>query len=187
LRAGAEVKRPLYLQRRLDCSGLGGCERLHSRYIVRWEMRERMVEQHIEIILQRARESHPRVHPRIISDTGPQFMAKDFKEYIRLMGMTHVRSSPSYPQSNGKLERWHKSLKSECIGPNSPVSLADARSLAESSVSEYNNERRHSAIGYMTPRDKLEGRAEEVFAARREDLETAAKARSDAYERQRQA
>ena len=54
--------------------------------------------------LQRARERYPEATPRIISDNGPQFIAKDFKEFIRLVGMTHVRTSPYYPQSNGKLE-----------------------------------------------------------------------------------
>jgi len=44
-------------------------------------------------------------------------LARDFKEFIRICGMTHVRTSPFYPQSNGKLERWHQSLKSECIRP----------------------------------------------------------------------
>jgi len=42
----------------------------------------------------------------MISDNGPQFIAKDFKEFIRVTGITHVRTSPYYPQSNGKLERW---------------------------------------------------------------------------------
>src|SRR6266567_4965404 len=79
-----------------------------------------MKEADIEIILQRAKENYPEVKPRIISDNGPQFMARDFKEFIRISGMTHVRTSPFYPQSNGKLERWHKSLKSECIRPLTP-------------------------------------------------------------------
>ena len=69
--------------------------------------------------------------PRIISDNGSQFIAKDFKEFIRISGMTHVRTSPYYPQSNGKIERWHKSLKNECIRPGTPLSLADARRLVE--------------------------------------------------------
>ncbi len=159
------------------CAVLDG----YSRYIVHWEIRERMLEQDIEIILQRARERCPKARPRIISDNGPQFIAKDFKEYIRLMGMTHVRTSPFYPQSNGKLERWHKSIKTECIRPKSPVSLQDAQDLVESYVSEYNNERLHSAIGYIAPRDKLEGRAEAIFAERRQKLDAAAKARSEAY------
>lgn len=159
----------------------------YSRYIVHWEIREQMLEQDIEIILERARERYPEVRPRIISDNGPQFIAKDFKEYIRLMGMTHVRTSPFYPQSNGKLERWHKSLKTECIRPKSPVSLTDAQQLVESYVNEYNNQRLHSAIGYITPRDKLEGRADAIFAERRQKLETAAEARSQVYQQEARA
>jgi transposase InsO family protein len=84
---------------------------------VNWDVRESMTEAEIEIILERAKELHPEARPRIISDNGPQFMAKDFKEFIRLSGMTHVRTSPYYPQSNGRIERWHKSLKGECIRP----------------------------------------------------------------------
>jgi putative transposase len=85
-----------------------------------------MTEANIEIILQAAKEKHPEARPRIISDNGPQFIAKDFKEFIRISGMTHVRTSPYYPQSNGKIERWHKSLKGECIRPEGL--LADAQS-----------------------------------------------------------
>ena len=87
---------------------------LFSRAIMHWDLRESMTEAEIEVILQRAREKYPEAKPRIIFDNGPQFIARDFKEFIRIAGMTHVRTSPYYPQSNGKLERWHKSLKSEC-------------------------------------------------------------------------
>ncbi len=90
------------------CSVLDG----YSRFIVHWDMRESMREADIEIILERAKEKYPEARPRIISDNGPQFIARDFKEFIRISGMTHVRTSPYYPQSNGKIERWHKSLKS---------------------------------------------------------------------------
>ena len=81
--------------------------------LVHWELRESMTEQDVEIVLQRARECFPEETPRIITDNGPQFIAKDFKEFIRISGMTHVRTSPYYPQSNGKIERWHGSLKHE--------------------------------------------------------------------------
>jgi putative transposase len=100
-----------------------------SRYIVHWDLRERMTEADIEIILERAKERYPEARPRIISDNGPQFSAKDFKEFIRISGMTHVSTSLFYPQSNGKIERWHKSLKGECIRPGTPLSLDDARGL----------------------------------------------------------
>jgi len=99
----------------------------YSRYVVHWVIRETMTEADIEIVLQRAREKFLEAKPRIISDNGPQFVAKNFKEYIRLCGMTHVRTAPYYPQSNGKIERWNKSLKSECIRPGTPLSVVDAR------------------------------------------------------------
>ena len=83
----------------------------------------------METILQRARECHPDVTPRIITDNGPQFIARDFQQFIRLTGMTHVKTSPYYPQSNGKIERWHKTLKGECIRPQTPLSLEDARRI----------------------------------------------------------
>ncbi len=144
------------------CSLLDGC----SRYIVHWEIRESMKEAEIEIILQRAREKFPQAYPRIISDNGPQFIAKDFKTFIRICGMTHVRTSPYYPQSNGKLERWHKSLKSECIRPGTPLSLEDTRRLVADYVAYYNTVRLHSAIAYVAPKDKLEGRESAIFSER---------------------
>lgn len=148
-----------------------------SRFIVHWEIRAQMTEADVEIVLQRAREAFPEARPRIISDNGPQFIARDFKEFIRLMGMTHVRTSPFYPQSNGKLERWHKSLKGEAIRPKTPLSLEDAKRVVSTYVEEYNTSRLHSAIGYITPKDKLQGRAELIFAERDRKLEAARQAR----------
>jgi putative transposase len=144
------------------CSLLDG----YSRFIVHWEIRETMKEQEVETIVQRAREKFPGANPRIISDNGPQFIAKDFKEFIRICGMTHVRTSVYYPQSNGKLERYHRTIKSECIRTQTPLSLEDARRLVAQYVDHYNTVRLHSAIGYVTPQDKLLGRAEEIFEAR---------------------
>ena len=131
-----------------------------------------MTEADIEIILERAKERYPGVRPRVISDNGPQFIAKDFKEFIRLSGMTHVRTSP-YPQSNGKVERWHKSLKSECIRPGTPLTREDARRLIQTYMDHYNTVRLHSAIGHVTPLDRLAGRAAEIHAAHDRELEQA--------------
>ena len=116
-------------------------------------MRESMTEGEIEIILEGAKERHPGAKPRIISDNGPQFIARDFKEFVRISGMTHVRSSPYYPQSNGKIERWHKSLKGECIRPGTPLTPEDARRLIKDYVDHYNTVRLHSAIGFVAPAD----------------------------------
>ena len=80
--------------------------------------------------------------------------------------MTHVRTSPYYPQSNGKIERWHGSLKRECIRPKTPLSLDQARRIVAGYVEHYNTRRLHSAIGYVTPKNKLEGREKAIFAER---------------------
>jgi len=158
------------------CSVLDG----FSRYLVAWDLRESMTEQHVEIVLQRAHERFPEARPRIISDNGPQFIAKDFKQFVRLNGMTPVRTSPYYPQSNGKLERWHQSAKTECIRPQTPQSLEDALRIVTKYVEQYNTVRLHSAIGYVTPQDKLEGRAEQIQAARDAKLEAARQTRRTA-------
>lgn len=144
-----------------------------SRFLVHWELRESMTEEDMEIIVQRALEKHPDAKPRIITDNGPQFVARDFKEFIRLVGATHVRTSPYYPQSNGKLERWHGSLKRECIRPTCPASPEEARQRIASFVTHYNEIRLHSAIGYLTPADKLAGRGEMILAERDRKLEEA--------------
>jgi transposase InsO family protein len=136
-----------------------------------------MTEAGIEIILQGATELYPEARPRIIPDNGPQFITKDFKEFIRISGMTHVRTSLFYPQSNGKIERWHKSLKGECIRPGTPLSLDDARLLVSGYVDHYNNVRLNSATGYITPKDILAGRQQEIHARRDRKLEAARKQR----------
>jgi putative transposase len=157
------------------CSILDG----YSRYIVHHEIREQMTEQDVEIIVQRALEAFPDARPRIISDNGPQFVAKDFKAFIRIKGMDHVRTSPYYPQSNGKLERWHKSLKSECIRPKTPLNVEEARRLVSAYVDDYNQRRLHSAIDYVTPADKLAGKALAILANRDRKLAEARERRAE--------
>ncbi len=151
------------------CSVLDG----YSRLIVHWEIREKMRERDVEIVLQRAREKYPEARARVISDNGPQFVARDFKEFIRVTGMSHVRTSPYYPQSNGKVERWHRTLKADAIRPGTPLNIEDARRLVARFVEFYNTVRLHSAIGYITPLDKLNGREAIIFAERDRKLEQA--------------
>jgi putative transposase len=116
---------------------------------------------------------HPSESPRVISDNGPQFIAKDFKEFIRVTGMTHVRTAPFYPQSNGKLERYHKTIKADAIRPGQPSSLDEARALVARFVEHYNTVRLHSAIGYIAPADFLAGRGPAIWTERDRRLEAA--------------
>jgi len=149
----------------------------YSRYIIHWEIRATMTEADVETVLQRAREKFPKARPRIITDNGPQFIARDFKQFLRLCGLQHVRTSPYYPQSNGKIERWHQTLKQECLRPGSPLSPTDAQRIVAAFVQQYNHQRLHSAIGYITPADKLNHRETEIFDQRRQKLAQAAEQR----------
>lgn len=157
------------------CAVLDGC----SRAVVHWEIRESMKESDVELVLLKALEkAPPGVKPRVISDNGPQFIARDFKEFIRLAGMTHVRTAPFYPQSNGKIERWHKTLKGDAIRPASPQSREEAERIVAAFVEHYNGVRLHSAIGYITPNDMLAGRQKEIHETRDQKLAVAREQRA---------
>ena len=157
------------------CSVLDG----FSRTIVHWDIRESMKEPDVELIVQKALECFPGQKPQLISDNGPQFIARDFKEFIRLAGMTHVRTSPYYPQSNGKQERMQGSLKRECIRERCPRTVEEAKRFVGEYVEHYNTRRLHSAIGYVTPRDMLEGRQSQIHAERDRKLEIARQTRRE--------
>jgi transposase InsO family protein len=121
-----------------------------SRFIVAWDLKISMTEVEVEIVIQKGREAFPAASPRIISDNGPQFISKEFKEFIRTTGMTHIRTSPYYPQSNGKMERWNKSYKEECVRPQTPLTHEDGVRITGRYIDYYNNERLHSALGYVS-------------------------------------
>jgi putative transposase len=159
------------------CSILDG----FSRAIVHWEIREAMREAEVEIIVQRGRERFPGHKTRIISDNGPQFIARDFKTFVREVGLEHVRTSPHFPQSNGKNERFYQTLKGEAIRPQTPLSLQDARRVVERFVRYYDEVRLHSSTGYITPLDMMAGRADEIHEARDRKLEAARERRRSAH------
>lgn len=163
------------------CAVLDGC----SRYLVHWEIQESMTEADVELVLERAREKFPGVTPRVISDNGPQFIAKDFKLYIRLVGMTHVRTAPYYPQSNGKLERWNRTAKFQ-LRLTPPASLEEARAIVRRFVEHYNAHRLHSAIRYITPLDRLNGQQDVIWTTRKRKLAEARERRAQRQQDARQ-
>ena len=121
-----------------------------------------MKEADVERLVERARELHPGVTPRIISDNGPQFVAGDFKPYIGLTGMTHVRTAPHHPQPKGKIERWHRTLNTDAVRPTAPGPLDEAHRVVAASAEHYNTRRFHSVIDDVTPADRLEGHQETI-------------------------
>lgn len=144
-----------------------------SRYIVHSELRVHMEEFDVEIVLQRALEKYPGMKPRIISDNGSQFVARDFKVFLGEKELTHVRTSVRYPQSNGKIESFHKTIKRECVRKKSLLDLKDARKIINEYIEDYNCVRLHSSINYLTPKDVLEGHREKRLQEREEKLRRA--------------
>jgi len=138
-----------------------------------------MQEFDIEITIQRALEKYPGYKPRIISDNGPQFISKDFAEYLKFVGLQHIRTSIAYPQSNGKIERYHRTVHEECLMKTSLINLDDARKQIASYIDYYNTERLHSSLFYLTPEDFLLGRVEIKLNEREKKLKQARKNRTE--------
>ncbi len=95
------------------------------------------------------------------------------REFIRLWQTTHVFCSPHYPQSNGKLKRFHRTLKKNAIRPLTPLDLADAKRITGDFINYYNSTRLHSAIGFIARFDRLNARHQAIHAARYKKLEDA--------------
>ena len=113
---------------------------------------------------------------RLISDNGKQFTGKEFANMIATYGLSHSTTAVYYPQSNGKIERWHQTFKI-VIRPKHLNSLEHAQEIVDAIVKHYNEVRLHSAIGYITPKDMLEGRQAAIHAERDRKLAAARQAR----------
>lgn len=153
----------------------------YSRYIVHHEVRMTMNKYDVQLTLERAKEKYPHEHSRIISDNGGQFISKDFQEFIKFLELTHIKTSVAYPQSNGKLERFHRSIGMECLSTNSFLSIDDTRKIIAVYVEHYNRRRLHGALNYLTPEDMLLGRNLTRIAQRKEKLYIAAQNRKSSW------
>lgn len=144
-----------------------------SRYIVHYELRLSVEALDIEILLERARLKFPAVTPVLITDNGPQFIAKEFKLYLQEIGIIHRKTRFFYPQSNGKVERFFQTCKNEATRKQSYINLEDLEKQIAAYITRYNQRRLHSSLGYVTPLDMLEGRQQAIFAQRQEKLKMA--------------
>lgn len=154
----------------------------YSRYIVHHELRKNMTEFDIEIVLQKAIEKYPEHKPKLITDNGSQYISNDFKYFLKEVGLRHVKTSPSYPQSNGKIERFHRSLEEECVRTTSMIDINDAKEQIAKYVEHYNNQRLHSSLFYLRPIDFLNGDIKALLNERQKKLDTASCNRKNFWE-----
>ena len=146
----------------------------YSRKMLNWKLCQNMEGINAEILVAETKEQYPEaVNPRIISDNGSQFISKDFEELLVLLEIGHTFTSANHPQSNGKLERFNRTLKSEHVRRSAYFDYQDACMRMAQWITYYNCERLHSAIWYLTPNDIFYNRTSERIAERKEKLHTA--------------
>jgi putative transposase len=145
----------------------------YSRFIIHYEIKLSFEALDIEILMERAIEKYPDQEPVLISDNGPQLIAREFDLYLQEVGITHRRTRFYYPQSNGKVERFFQTCKNEAVRRQSYLSLDDLKRQIDDYIINYNFLRLHSAIGYITPNDMLNGRQSVIFEERHQKLKQA--------------
>jgi putative transposase len=138
----------------------------YSRFVLHHEVRYHMQEFDVQLTIQKAKDKYPNARPRIITDNGSQFIAKEFKRFIKDAEFSHVKTSVNYPQANGKIERFHRTINEECLRNSSPAFFEDFQIYIEDYVKFYNTQRLHAAINYLTPEDYLNDRIEEKLKLR---------------------
>ena len=159
----------------------------YSRYIVHHEIRHTMTSYDTELIVQKAMDKFPGVKPRIITDNGAQYISKEFKQFIKQAELEHITTSVKYPQSNGKIERFHRSINQECLRIISPVSFDEYKIYVEDYVNFYNTKRLHASLNYLTPEDYLVGRKNDKLKLREAKLENAEQLRLNYWKEKNQA
>jgi putative transposase len=103
--------------------------------------------------------------PRLLSDNGPSYIAGELAEYIEANKMSHVRGAPMHPQTQGKIERWHQTLKNRILLENYFLP-GDLEAQIEAFVEHYNHQRYHESLNNVTPADAYFGRAAAIIKQR---------------------
>jgi putative transposase len=151
----------------------------YSRYVVHWELALSMRASEVADIIATALEKVPGKRPRIVRDNGSQFVSKDWREVIRHFEIEEIPIRVRHPESNGRIERYHRSVREEGLGDQEKEDYYQARDLLEQWVKHYNQDRLHSALNYLRPVDYYKGNPEALIAVRKNKLTKATARRKD--------
>lgn len=147
----------------------------YSRYVVHWEVVTTMTASDVRLVIQQALE-RTGAAPRLVTDNGAQFTAAEFKDLVRRFALEHIRIRTYHPESNGLVERFHRSTR-EALGDEALRNLAQARTIIAAWVRHYNEERLHAGLNYLTPAEFYRGHPAARLAERRAKLEKAQRER----------
>jgi putative transposase len=145
----------------------------YSRFIIAWKLCTTMKAKDVTDTLELALEvsgcnDATVVHkPRLLSDNGSSYVAADLAEYLDDKGMDHVRGAPHHPQTQGKIERWHQTMKNRVLLENYYLP-GDLERRIGAFVDHYNNQRYHESLANLTPADVYHGRGAKILKMREE-------------------
>jgi transposase InsO family protein len=156
----------------------------YSRFILAWGLKSDMASNSLIDVVQQAVDftsmSDVPVEDRtvLLSDNEPGYLPRQFGEYLRLVGIRHIVASPYHPQTNGKIERYHRTIKGEInlVPYEMPGELKEA---IKAFIDYYNYERYHEGLGDVTPYDVYTGRYLEIIQRRKEAKSRALQVRRD--------
>lgn len=159
----------------------------HSRYIVHWELCKTMKTEDVQRTITRALEAAAlpkEFRPKLLSDNGACYIAAELKEFLKDKKMKSIHGKPNHPQTQGKIERYHRSMKNVVKLDNyyCPDELIAALTAF---VHYYNHERYHESLGNVTPADVYYGRQDEIFKYRERIKSMSLKRRRQEYFRQK--
>lgn len=143
----------------------------YSRYIISWKlcatMRAEDVTDTLDLALQASGcdQVHVLHKPRLLSDNGSSYVSGELAEWLGEKGMDHVRGAPYHPQTQGKIERWHQTLKNRILLENYFLP-GDLETQIEAFVDHYNHQRYHESLNNVTPSDVYYGRAQAILNQR---------------------
>ena len=145
----------------------------YSRYIIAWKLCKTMkaadVTDTLELALVASGCDNAAVvqKPRLLSDNGSSYVAAELAEYLCAKGMDHVRGAPHHPQTQGKIERWHQTMKNRVLLENYFLP-GDLERQIGAFVEHYNNHRYHESLANLTPADVYLGRGAKILKMREE-------------------
>jgi len=143
----------------------------YSRYIIAWKlctsMKAKDVTDTLDLALQASGCDQAKIRhkPRLLSDNGSSYVAGDLAVWLKGKGMSHVRGAPYHPQTQGKIERWHQTLKNRILLENY-FFPDDLEATIEAFVDHYNHQRYHESINNLTPADVYFGRGQAILEQR---------------------
>jgi len=143
----------------------------YSRYVIAWKlcttMRAEDVTETLELALQASGCDQASVihKPRLLSDNGSSYIATDLADWLKAQGMDHVRGAPYHPQTQGKIERWHQTLKNRILLENYFLP-GDLKAQIGKFITYYNHHRYHESLSNLTPADVYFGRGQTILLER---------------------